>query len=960
MAWSTLTENPQWTPTPIAKTLGELYDAVKDWLKPEQRKELERRALKKYGMSGIMDKMREWVTGNTRAELSDLLNDMPGKDAILAKIDPMIPSAETLRKWTDALKWALPWIDAAALDALTKANDAIIKDVVHEWWKSVWQVANAIASGDIRWTVAWVKDIQSGWSKIGESISNAFATLLELLEKVLWFKLGWFSDMFKKEKKDGDKPEAAKPAAWAVGSPSTGKPPESPEEAKRRKAEEEKQSREALREKVGETLWTNFVKSGWIKDASTKKKDFLETYAKYSNEFVDVAKEIGINVSEKREWNIFDTFVKYPVLITRFIAVLIAKKIIPGNMLMTQAYDSARAGLRVYLMSPYTMITNGPSAFLTEAAILHKEDIAKLKDVEKPAIIAALHSTMAPQLYLAGKITSSLAKVSLLGMYWDQGTGFTKAKGVMQNVLGDLSKWAWEMDELVTMLGDKPLTEEFRAYRAATEKIVADAQIRATVAEAFLEAKKAKQTPTQLAASIEKSVGSTFPKDTHYSDLIRDLWSAKNEQVTLSLVSRYLRNVGWEALTAMDRIVWWARNAVNPLSTSQKNIQYFEQQAQGMLRNYGESLAKVVQSDIPWWNMIQRLKLGLTEAQFIDAIEHNHLPIKVQNAEDAKGILQQILKSIPKWMEHIFAGVTVMVICTDVAKSKWATEKVEAAFKGIASMWPIVWGLMLMHEGLTAEWWVPTKIWYLAGWGVLTLMQARYVMKIMAESGSVWSWLGRIAVSPFVTIADTISAAKRWIDYTVTAWRFAFKPGGVAGVLWAGEIEATTPLARVFARARPTGFLIIGALISYLVMSQIFERETEDMMKKAWIIKEDGTIAAGPELKDAWQKLPILERWKVLKQLIEQWFWGPERIVTVDPQNNQVVIHATGKEGDIPVSLDTFDQIRKMFDDLGIQNASLFLSVDTTKNMRNAINNLPVADEARKWLLAKFNIPEKE
>lgn len=79
------------------------------------------------------------------------------------------------------------------------------------------------------------------------------------------------------------------------------------------------------------------------------------------------------------------------------------------------------------------------------------------------------------------------------------------------------------MDELVTMLGDKPLTEEFRAYRAATEKIVADAQIRATVAEAFLEAKKAKQTPTQLAASIEKSVGSTFPKDTHYSDLIRDL-----------------------------------------------------------------------------------------------------------------------------------------------------------------------------------------------------------------------------------------------------------------------------------------------------------------------------------------------------------------------------------------------------------------------------------------------------
>jgi len=55
-----------------------------------------------------------------------------------------------------------------------------------------------------------------------------------------------------------------------------------------------------------------------------------------------------------------------------------------------------------------------------------------------------------------------------------------------------------------------------------------------------------------------------------------------------------------------------------------------------MLRRYGVSLSKVVQADIPGWKAFQRIGLGLTEAQLIDAIEKNHLAIKVKNAEDAK------------------------------------------------------------------------------------------------------------------------------------------------------------------------------------------------------------------------------------------------------------------------------------------------------------------------------------
>jgi len=56
-----------------------------------------------------------------------------------------------------------------------------------------------------------------------------------------------------------------------------------------------------------------------------------------------------------------------------------------------------------------------------------------------------------------------------------------------------------------------------------------------------------------------------------------------------------------------------------------------------MLGRYGESLAQVVKGQhIPIISLYNKLKLGVTQAEFIDAIEKGHLPLKVSNASDAK------------------------------------------------------------------------------------------------------------------------------------------------------------------------------------------------------------------------------------------------------------------------------------------------------------------------------------
>ena len=92
---------------------------------------------------------------------------------------------------------------------------------------------------------------------------------------------------------------------------------------------------------------------------------------------------------------------------------------------------------------------------------------------------------MAPQLFLAGKLTSTLSRLLLLGMYWDQGTGFTKAKGSMSVMQGELQKGISSVDEILRMLGTNTRTVGLSEYTTTISQIANQAKEMALVAEVF-------------------------------------------------------------------------------------------------------------------------------------------------------------------------------------------------------------------------------------------------------------------------------------------------------------------------------------------------------------------------------------------------------------------------------------------------------------------------------------------
>ena len=80
-------------PTGSPKTFGDLYTQIqeKNILTPEEENMLRDRAVKQYGMLGLIAKRQEAIGSNTKNELSGLLSGLPERDQILAKLDSMLP-----------------------------------------------------------------------------------------------------------------------------------------------------------------------------------------------------------------------------------------------------------------------------------------------------------------------------------------------------------------------------------------------------------------------------------------------------------------------------------------------------------------------------------------------------------------------------------------------------------------------------------------------------------------------------------------------------------------------------------------------------------------------------------------------------------------------------------------------------------------------------------------------------
>jgi hypothetical protein len=321
-----------------------------------------------------------------------------------------------------------------------------------------------------------------------------------------------------------------------------------------------------------------------------------------------------------KDWNAFDELVKYPVHSMKFMLALIAGNVISQKALMVNIYDTTRTGIGMYLLSPFTLISNGVTEKLVDFGIMNEGDLSTLDKFEKQALISTLHHTMAPQLYLAGKLSSSLARLGLLGMYWDQGIGFTKLQAMTASSFGDIEKAIGKVDEITKMIGESDLTDEFRRYRQGVELIKNEAQLRTTIAHTFREGKDAGKPMKDIATLLEERLATkgSIPKE--LTGLIADIRTATSLEGAQGKVIEFVSK-GDGSMGTWAKFLEGMKKAWNPLSTKDARIAFFMDDAQRALRSHGEGLGNYIKADWPGARALANVRHGLRTAELMDALE---------------------------------------------------------------------------------------------------------------------------------------------------------------------------------------------------------------------------------------------------------------------------------------------------------------------------------------------------
>ncbi len=125
-------------------------------------------------------------------------------------------------------------------------------------------------------------------------------------------------------------------------------------DAGKKKIIETKENTETLMNKY----WDSFVKSGWIKNPQEQRSKFNDIFMKHSERLFSTAQEVANNATDAdKEWKLAGNILQVTTMPFSFLAELITAGVIPKSAIAAQVVDSSVAGIRVYIRSPYTLIT---------------------------------------------------------------------------------------------------------------------------------------------------------------------------------------------------------------------------------------------------------------------------------------------------------------------------------------------------------------------------------------------------------------------------------------------------------------------------------------------------------------------------------------------------------------------------------------------------------------------------
>lgn len=812
--------------------------------------------------------------------------------------------------------------------AISETTKTLKKDIGKWGTEVLWAVGDIVNAENIEWATGGITKLSKAIDAISTTFSSAMKWIGDILSAFmsmlgfdkLWKSIKGLFGGSTEEKKEGDKKKEATGAIKDKVDPVI--------VAGEKKIAETKENTEILMNKY----WDSFVKSGWITNPEKQKWEFKKIFEKHSKTLFSTAEDVLKNAADQdKEWKLAGSALQVTTMPFRFLADLISAGVIPKSAIAAEVVDASVTGIRLYIRSPYTLITKWPTNMLIDLGTLWDKDFTELSEPEKQIAIMAMHHTMTGPLWLAGKLSSSLAKISLLGMYWDQGTGFEKMKAMIYNVKGEFSQAANRMEYIMKMLGDQ--SGEFREYSQMLQNMTDEVIVKTEVAQTYSRLSKAGKTSLEIAQALE-----SIPNTANYPEfqsIITELRAGgRNTKWALTPMVRFIENVAtqWKSLAFLDKI-----KATLGSSVSLGDMDLIKTWATEQMKLHMKSLSHMVQSsDFSLSRVFSSMKLGLSQTELIDAFEKWHLKVHVNNAKDAKSAIEQLIKWVPKWFEHMFNWLAVSLIVADVSSQKSAGDGLEALAKWILSMNPLFgWGIMI-YEGTTMQWSIPTKAWYLVlGW-VVTMIGVRDLIKLVANPSA--ARFGEFLLSPITSIYNTTTAVWRWGIYAKNMFRFGN---------WVSRIA---PL-------RAWWFLAAWAILSYLIYENVLSEKTKKTMETAWFFDKEWNSVHGEDLKSAWSRVPIAEKPKVLSEVFASMF-PSDNIKTSVGEDTSVVIHAVNWSNpeSSPITLDTFSVIQSMYKDLGITDPRIFMSVATTKSVKKFIENSPISEDQKNIFLKEFNI----
>jgi hypothetical protein len=929
---SSSTENPI-LDSKKSMTFGDLYTRIQSEsiLTPEQEVALRKKVVDKYGMLGLIQKRKETIWDNTRGELEELLADMPGKSDILAKLEWLLPGKpKTVEVAQDATKKATE-LAKSGVEGVKNLTPENMQAAVSKLWDNFSAgtavLATAWAAVMAAPTIEWkAKALDGVMSVVGEYWEMAGNFLSNILAAIAAFFSGKFSESFDKLK-------------WAFGMWEKKDEKTLAEEAKKKgekiadTAKEEVKKVPEKMEILRQKYWESFVKSGWVQDPQKQKAKFEEIFEKNFKKWVISAAEVAKNATDSgSNWHFADSAIQVTTMPFALLSELIWEGVIPKSAIAAEVVDSSVAGLRLYIRSPYSLITKWPSQTLIDLGTMGDRDFVGMSEAQKQLTITAMHHTMTGPLWLAGKMSSSIAKVFFLWSH--QGIGIEKIKALGQNMTWDFSKAADRMTYIMGMLGDQSGKADLQAYKDLLQKMTDETIFKTQVAESYARLSKSGKTPWEIAQALEAIPGFEKLKwEEKFQSMLTEIRTVgKDPKAALWSVTQFLKNriTPWVSLTWMDDFKRCFKSNFNLGDLTLVQARALEQ-----MESHTNALAKMVQSyDTPVVNFVNKLRLWISQGALMDAFEKWHLQVHVANAKEAKSAMEQLIKWIPKWFEHAFNGIAVSLIVADVAHQDSVGDGLWALAKGVASMNPLFGGGIMLYEGTTMQWSIPTKAGYLVlGW-VVTAIGLKDLAKLVANPSG--ARLLQFGLSPLYSVANTATAAVRWVRYAGNMVRFA--PG-----------VTRIPMARA------GWWMAAGAVLGYLAYEKIISDKTKKTMETAWFFDAEWKWAEGDTLKTAWARVPSAEQPKVLSEIFA-WLFPQDVIQTTVSDSSSVIIHAKPSKNSetTPITLDTFDAVRSMYESLGISDPKIFMSESTTKSVKQAIALLPVSDDQKKEFLSKF------